>query len=172
MRRAAAKITAGQDVKLVARVSEGPEQRRKLHGAIQGHPAPRRAPTRKRLNVEVLCAYKQGYSWLMDEIAPALAGKPVRQPARSNSRRTSTPPACAPCTREARWVQELYPVDEMLARKLNLPLEKIALNEIEPPASGATYRVHAFDAAGKEILTRDFTVATRHAALQRRHAAL
>ena len=32
---------------------------------------------------------------------------------------------------EARWVQELYPVDEMLARKLNLPLEKITLNEIE-----------------------------------------
>ncbi len=73
---------------------------------------------------------------------------------------------------EARWVQELYPVDEMLARKLNLPLEKITLNEIEPPASGATYRVHAFDAAGKEILAREFKVATRHAALQRRDAAI
>ena len=57
-------------------------------------------------------------------------------------------------------MQELYPVDEMLARKLSLPLDKITLNEIEPPASGATYRVHAFDAAGKEILTREFKVAT------------
>ena len=30
VRRASSKITAGQPVKLVARVSEGPEQRRKL----------------------------------------------------------------------------------------------------------------------------------------------
>ena len=60
---------------------------------------------------------------------------------------------------EARWVQELYPVDEMLARKLNLPLEKITLDEIEEPtAATPTYRVHALDAAGKEILARDFTV--------------
>ncbi len=48
----------------------------------------------------------------------------------------------------------------MLARKLNVPLDKITLNEIDPPASGATYRVHAFDAAGKEILTREFKVST------------
>jgi hypothetical protein len=61
---------------------------------------------------------------------------------------------------EARWVQELYPVDEMLARKLNLPLDRISLNQIESPAAGPTYKVHAFDAAGKEMLTRDFTVPT------------
>ncbi len=47
----------------------------------------------------------------------------------------------------ARWVQELYPVDEMLARKLNLPLAKITLNEFEPSNGSPTYRVHAYDAA-------------------------
>jgi hypothetical protein len=60
---------------------------------------------------------------------------------------------------EARWVQELYPVDEMLARKMNLPLSRITLDEIEEPTPVTpTYRVHALDAAGKEILSRDFTV--------------
>ncbi|MEI9970687.1 MAG: hypothetical protein WDO73_00810 [Ignavibacteriota bacterium] len=47
----------------------------------------------------------------------------------------------------------------MLARKLSVPLEKITLDEMEEPtAHTPTYRVHAFDAAGKEILARDFTV--------------
>ena len=50
----------------------------------------------------------------------------------------------------ARWVQELYPVDEMLARKLNLPLEKITLNEFDAHPGDPTYRVHAFDAAAKK----------------------
>ena len=62
---------------------------------------------------------------------------------------------------EARWVQELYPVDEMLSRKLNLPLEKIALNEIDPPANGSTIASMLSTLAGKEFLTRDFTVTSR-----------
>src|SRR5260370_23421819 len=60
----------------------------------------------------------------------------------------------------ARWVQELYPADEMLARNLTLPLAKISLNQIEAPAGGPTYRVHAYDAGGQEIFASDFTVAT------------
>ena len=58
----------------------------------------------------------------------------------------------------ARWVHELYPVDEMLARELNLPLDKITLDEFD--GKGPTYRVHAFDARGQGILTREFTVTT------------
>ena len=42
---AAAKIAAGQDVKLVARVSEGPEERRKLHGRNCRTSSAKRAPT-------------------------------------------------------------------------------------------------------------------------------
>jgi len=158
VQRATAKITAGQDVKLVARVSEGPEQRRKLTAEITDILTKAGADP-KRLSVEVLCAYKPGYSWLMDEIAPALSGKPVAG-IRIDFAKNVDPTGIRSMQSEARWVQELYPVDEILARKLNLPLEKITLNEIEPPASGATYRAHAFDSAGKEILTREFTVTT------------
>ncbi|MDR3698961.1 MAG: M14 family zinc carboxypeptidase [Candidatus Sulfopaludibacter sp.] len=158
VRRAAAKIKPGEDVNLVARVSEGPEERRKLTAEIKDILSKAGADAR-RLNVEVLCAYKPGYSWLMDEIAPALSGKNVAS-IRIDFAKNVDPTGVRSMQSEARWVQELYPVDEMLARKLNLPLEKITLNEIEPPAGGATYRVHAWDAAGKEMLTREFTVTT------------
>ena len=159
VRRGAARIAAGQPVSLVARVSEGPEQRRKLEAQLRDILTKAGADA-KRLNVEVLCSYKQGYSWLMDEIAPALAKKPVAS-IQIDFARNVDPTGVRAMQSEARWVQELYPVDEMLARKLNLPLEKIALHEIEePPANGPTYRVHAFDADGKEILARDFKVAT------------
>ncbi len=158
VRRGSAKIAAGDEVKLVARVSEGPEERRKLQADLRDLLVKAGADAHK-LNVEVLCAYKQGYSWLMDEIAPALAGKGAASIKIDFAKDIDATGMRAMHT-EARWVQELYPVDEMLARKLSLPLDKIALNEIEPPATGATYRVHAFDAAGKEILTREFKVTT------------
>lgn len=159
VRRASAKIVPGQEVRLVARVSEGPEARRKLEAQLK-EILTRAGADARRLNVVVLCAYKQGYSWLMDEIAPALAKKPVANIKIDFAKNVDSTGMRAMHS-EARWVQELYPVDEMLARKLNLPLEKIALNQIEePPANGPTYRVHAYDAAGKEILARDFKVAT------------
>ncbi|MBZ5618575.1 MAG: hypothetical protein LAQ69_07615 [Acidobacteriia bacterium] len=159
VRRASARIAPGQEVKLVARVSEGPEERRKLQTQLKEMLTHAGADAR-RLNVEVLCAYKQGYSWLMDEIAPALAKKPVAS-IKIDFAKNVDATGVRSMHSEARWVQELYPVDEMLARKLNLPLEKIALNQIEEPAAnGPTYRVHAYDAGGKEILTRDFKVAT------------
>jgi hypothetical protein len=154
----AAKITPGQDVKLVARVSEGPQQRRKLEVELKQILSAAGADPR-RCTVEVLCAYKQGYSWLMDEIAPALAGKPVASVSIEFARNVD-PTGIRAMHSEARWVHELYPVDEMLARKLNLPLEKISLAQFERAAGGPTYRVHAFDAVKREILTRDFTVSS------------
>lgn len=158
VKKAASQLKAGQNVNLVARLSEGPEQRKKLQGQLEQMLIAAGAD-KSRMQVEVLCAYKQGYSWLMDEIAPALAGKGAakiqidfaKDVDASGERAMVTP---------ARWVQELYPVDEMLAKKLNLPLDKITLNQFESAEHGPTYRVRAFDAAGKQIFTREFTVTT------------
>jgi hypothetical protein len=158
VRLATPKLAAGQEVKLIARVSEGPEQRRKLQQQLKDFLVKEGADPQK-LTVEVLCAYKQGFSWLMDEIAPALAGKPVAS-LKIDFAKNIDPTGMRAMQSDARWVHELYPVDELLSRKLNVPLEKIALNEMDPPASGATYRVRALDAAGKEILAREFTVTT------------
>ena len=40
-----------------------------------------------------------------------------------------------------------------------MPLKSIDITEM-PDDKGPTYRVHAYSADGKEILTRDFTVKT------------
>ncbi len=139
----------GVPVKLVARVSEGPEVRLKLKKQIE-------AMLPKSSQVTVLCAYKQGVSWLMDEIAPLVKSKAasIKIEFKKNEDSTGLRAMYSP----ARWVHELYPVDEMLARELKLPLGKITLDEYE--GRGPTYRVHVFDAAGKEILTREFSVTT------------
>ena len=158
VRRGAAKIGAGQAVTVRARVSEGPEQRHKLETQIREILA-KAGASKEHSDVKVLCAFKQGYSWLMDEVAPALAGKPVAS-LKIEFAKNVDASGIRSMHSEARWVQELYPVDEMLARKLNVPLSAIALEEFEPAPKSPTYRVHAMDAAGREILSREFTVST------------
>jgi hypothetical protein len=150
------KLQAGEPVKLLARVSEGPEQRARLKAQLTDMLARAGAQWPQ---VQVLCAYKPGVSWLMDEIAPQLKGKAVgalKIEFRKNDDRTRMGAMFSP----ARWVHELYPVDEMLSRKLGIPLEKVSLAQFESPASSPTYRVHAYDSTGKELLMRDFTVTT------------
>ena len=148
----AAKIPAGQALLVQAGVSESPAQRKALTEQLRSTLS---AAGVKNAQVEVLSAYKQGYSWLVDSIEPALAGKhvqklviefaPYRDPKKESTMRT-----------EERWIQELYPVDEILARDLKLQLADVTFKRLESD-SGPTYRVHAFDKGGKEVLTSDFT---------------
>ena len=147
VKSAAPKISG--PVKVVARVSEGPEVRRTLQKQIEDL-------LPKQSQVTVLCAFKSGVSWLMDEIAPLVKGKAAS--IKIEFKRDDDPSGTRSMYSHARWVQELYPVDEMLARELNIPLAKIDFQEFE--GKGPTYRVHVFDAGAKEILTREFTVAT------------
>jgi hypothetical protein len=154
VKKVAAQVKPNQSVRLVARVSEGPEERRALQTQLEDILV-KASADRAQTHVEILCAFKQGYSWLMDEIAPALKGKSVgsieigfAKDVDSTGERAMFSPA--------RWVQELYPVDEMLAKQLNMPLEKITLNEFDAPAGGPTYRVRAVGTDAKEILRREF----------------
>ena len=145
-------------VTVLARVSEGAEVRRDLKKQIE-------ALLPKQSKVVVLCAFKSGVSWLMDEIAPQVKGKAASL--KIEFKRNEDPTATRSMFSRARWVQELYPVDEMLSQELSIPLAKIDFAEFEGPEVKAeiksktpTYRVHAFDSAGKEILAREFTVTT------------
>ncbi len=153
VRNALPKLKGQSSVKLLARVSEGPEQRQKLTRQIA---AMLHQNGVKSSQVEILCAYKQGFSWLMDEVAPALKGKAVAS-IKIGFKKNEDPTGMRVMYSPARWVHELYPVDEALAKELNVPLEKIRLEEFD---GGPTYRVHAYDAAGRELLGREFTVST------------
>ena len=152
IRKTVPKLTAGEPIRVVARVSEGPEVRRKLRKQIEDM-------LPKPSEVVVLCAYKQGVSWLMDEIAQQLKRQ---RPAslRIEFMQNEDPSGMRSMYSKARWVHELYPVDEMLARELGMPLDKIELVEFAYSPKAPTYRVHAYGLDGKEILAREFTVKT------------
>ena len=144
-------------MKLLAIVSEGPEQRKRLKDQLTEMLSRAGA---KASQVQVLCAYKPGVSWLMDDIAPQLKGKPVAS-IKIEFRKNADPSGTRAMFSPARWVHELYPVDEMLSRELALPLDKISLAQFEAATGKSpTYRVHAYDSAGKEMLAREFTVPT------------
>ncbi len=146
------KLTPSAPVKIVARVSESPEVRRKLEKQLRDL-----LPRDAKASIVVLCAFKQGYSWLMDDVAPRLKGRSVAS-MKIEFKRNEDPSHQRAMYTPARWVQELYPVDEMLARDLSIPLDKIALADFDGDDKAPTYRVHAFDAAGHEILSDSFTV--------------
>ncbi|HEY7789885.1 MAG TPA: M14 family metallopeptidase [Vicinamibacterales bacterium] len=145
-------------------MSEGPQERSQLQQQLESMLTAAGAPP-GQVQVHVLSAYKQGYSWLMDDIVPQLAGK--------GAARITI--ACAPnvdakgmsaVNSRARWIQELYPVDEMIAKALNIPLDKIEISEMPAAAATATdptYDVHAYNAAGQEILHSAFTETTAEA---------
>lgn len=151
-------VQPSQTVTLVARVSEGPQVREKLKAQL-AQMLSQRGVDANRTNVVVLCAYKQGYSWLMDEIAPELKGKSV-QKVKIEFAKDVDPTGVRVMYSPSRWGQELYPVDEMLAKDLNIPLTNIEISEFEPANGSPTYRVHAYNGSGAEILSRDFAIAT------------
>lgn len=157
VRKAAAALPKAQPVSLEARVSEGPEERQKIKqqlidilkqaGADAAH-----------LDVTVLCSYKSGYSWLVDVVEPQLKGKNVAK-LKIEFAPNPDPTELTAMQSKYRWNQELFPVDEVLARDLKMPLKDIQISMMDDD-KGPTYKVYAYDAAGKEVLTRDFTVKT------------
>ena len=157
VRSAARQIAHGQPVTLEAEVSEGPAELQKLKAQLRQILVSAGANP-SEANVEVLCAYKPGYSWLMDEVAPALQGKSLSRMViefKPDIDRAHTSLLYS----RARWLQELYPVDEMLGRALHTPFENIQFKEMSS-ADGPTYRVEAYGADGKELLSRELRVHT------------
>lgn len=102
--------------------------------------------------IEVLSAYKQGYFWLAEKVLPELQGKPVNKILIKFAESQDLPEERIKRfhTDPHRWLQELYPVDEILARELSLPLENIEF-ELKP-ASDPIYEIQVFDDHNKTLL--------------------
>jgi hypothetical protein len=157
VKKAAASMPKGQPVTLEARVSEGPEERVKIKQQLIAMLKSAGADPEK-IDVKVLCTYKSGYSWLVDDIEPSLKGTGVAK-IKIESAPYPDPTKQSTMRSLYRWNQELFPVDEVLARDLQLPVKSIEIAQMSD-ATGPTYKVHAYAADGKEILARDFTVKT------------
>ena len=104
--------------------------------------------------MHVLSAYKQGYSWLVDEIEPELKDKNVAK-MKIEFATYRDPEKLSSMGAMSRWGEELFPVDEVLARDLRIPLANIELAE-KSDANGPTYTVHAGTMLVAEVLKRDF----------------
>ncbi len=111
-------------------------------------------------DVEVLSAYKPGFFWMIEKVLPGLRERNVHRLVVRFSREDEdvTRPKRT-YAEPSRWLQELYPVDEILARDLGLPLERIEF-EVKD-AGGPIYEVLAFDAGGAVLLEDRFSPAVR-----------
>jgi hypothetical protein len=141
-------------VAIEARLSEPPEIRRSIERQARAELVKAGADDRNS-SVTVLSAYKQGYSWLYDVVRPAVIGReiggvtirfaPLGPPSGWKQQGMFVP---------TRWLLELYPIDEILAKELKIDLAKIRF-EMAPPGSPA-YEVVVADRSGGELLRQTF----------------
>ncbi len=150
---AAASATAADPIQVGARLSEPPEIRRALEQEARDALIEAGAPA-DAVEVRVLSAFKQGYSWLEEVILPMLRERDVAEIVIRFRR--NDPPAEWPqqaIHTPVRWLHEIFPIDEVLARELGLDLERI---RFEQTTEGPTYAVHVTNSDGAGILSGDF----------------
>jgi hypothetical protein len=130
--------------RLTVFVSEPEAQRHSLAATLR---AELDAAGVRHAEVVVLNAFKAGLSWLREEVLPALHGRSVHrlrisyQPFRATSE--------SALDLRIRWLQELFPGNELAAAALGVPLDAIEI--VEAGEQESTYQARAFDAAGHEV---------------------
>jgi hypothetical protein len=148
---------SGESLKISLGLSESPPVRQKIKAQIEDWLKQHNLTTSE---VEVLCAYKQGFFWLTEKVAALLQGSPVsdltirfaeQQDDFTLPKRFYGGPL--------RWLEELYPADEVLASRLGLPLERIHFEMKTEKLP--VYTVSALDGAGNVLLEESFSPRTR-----------
>ncbi len=136
------------------RLSEPPEIRAKIEQEIRVQ-LTKKGVREEDLDLRVLSAYKQGFSWLYDSVRPRLQGQSIGKITIRFSE--CGPPEEWPqqaMTTPIRWLKEIFPIDEVLAKELGVDLEKIQFEKT--PIGSTTYEVIAMDTSGQEILRETF----------------
>jgi hypothetical protein len=149
------KLSPGSKGRIEVRVSESPQMRGRIAQDI------RRALATKGLapnayEVVVLSAYKQGYSWLNDEILPQLKDRLVgRIEITYRSLKDSKEVRWQVVESDTRWLQELYPIDAVMAKELGIADSLISFTATQD--QGPVYRVRVLGRDGREMLTSSFS---------------
>ena len=146
-------VSAGDPVQIEVRISEPPAVRAALtqearRALIDAGADP--AGTQ----VTVLSAFKQGYSWLYDSVRPRVEGENIDEIVIRFRR--NDPPEDWPqqaINTPVRWLHEIFPIDEVLARDLSLDLTQIRFEEV---LEGPTYEVEVTNASGAVVLRDSF----------------
>ncbi len=129
-------------------LSEPREMRKALAAELTASLAAAGCPAAK---VIVRPAYKQGYYWLVDETLPVL------EDLRPDRVVIGWRPFTEPGVRDLpiRWLQEVYPADEVLAARLGAAVELAEL----PPASPEALEVRAWR-SGRQVFAAAMTPAS------------
>ena len=142
----------GRTIRIEARLSEPPALRAEM--AAEAKQALIDAGASPDSEVTILSAFKQGYSWLEEIVAPRLDGHDVGEIV-VRFRRNDPPedwPQQAIHT-PLRWLHEIFPIDEVLARDLGLELDQIRFEQV---TEGPTYTVEVTDSQGATLLESTF----------------
>ena len=147
-------VRRGRPVKLEVRLSEPPAVRERIAREAVARLVAKGASA-DGTTVTVLSAYKQGYSWLYDQIRPRLEGMAIGQ-ITIRFAEIGPPPDWAQQAMYAptRWLLELFPIDEVLARDLKLDLKAITFEK--RPIGSPAYEVVVTAPDGGEILKDTF----------------
>lgn len=147
-----------QPVFLEARLSEPPEVRQRI--AREARAALIKAGADERAtSVTVLSAYKQGFSWLAEVVGPEIERRAAGQPVGEILIRFAEigpPPEWKQQAVYAptRWLLEIFPIDEILARDLKLDLKQIRFEKT--PVGSPAYEVVARTPEGRELYRGTF----------------
>ena len=147
-------VTPGAPVRLEARLSEPPEVRQAIAGETERRLAEAGADA-GATTVQILSAFKQGFFWLRESVAPRLAGEDVEEIVIEFLR--NDPPAEWPqqaIQTPLRWLHEIFPIDEVLAIDLGLFVRQIRFEMADKMSS--VYRVRATAPGGSTILEETF----------------
>ncbi len=148
------RLTPKSRGRIEIRISESPEVREQLAGEIRSLLTTRGVPDGS-FDIEVLCAYKQGYSWLHDRVLPHLRDREVgRIEITYHTLRDSEEVRWQTIASATRWLQELYPIDAVLARELDIPDSLVTFHPTYQ--ADPVYRVKVFDPEGGVLLEDTF----------------
>ena len=163
-----AKLKAGDQVSMRCAIGQDRPERETILAEIRREIESRGATLE---HAAVVCAFKQGLSWLEEDFGPrAAAMNGVRRVIiRFNPHQRTTityheedfdwTELDRNVGKPPRWLQDLYPVDEILAEILSLSREDV-LFEAYPSDPAATYEALAFDDRGNCLLSDSWTVRT------------
>ncbi|MBI1297429.1 hypothetical protein GC175_21010 [bacterium] len=102
------------------------------------------------VHVQVLPVHKAGLAWLLEDQIPQLIDRNVARVALRFAAFRSPDPNALWLDLPHRWLQEIFPADELLARHLHLDLSQVEIEMFEPDATEPTrvYELIAYNANG------------------------
>ncbi len=146
------RVSRRRPVSIEARLSEPRGLRRRIEEQVKTELA---AKGVRDASVSVLSAFKQGYSFLEEMVLPKLEGKSIGGIEIRFAR--YVPPSEWPqqaILTPVRWLHEAFPIDEVLARELSLPLERIRFEMAAPDSP--PYEVVVTSSDGAVLLNETF----------------